>query len=428
MVFWGRHLAIRWTLICLISYVSAQTIDDITLLHSTLLSGYSKHVRPVVNQSQPVVVNMTFDLVSIRELDEIVGSLSIVGILWMIWEEPRMKWNPFAYNKTLTTKLSMQEVWKPDLLLAHPIESVRSVGFDHYWYPVQYYYNGVAVWAPAEILTTTCKVDVTYYPFDTQNCEISFIPWGSLENEMYLHAAEKEVSRKFFSGNGEWSLENATASTGLIDGKYPVYTLLLEIRRRPTFVIVNVILPILFMGLLNVLVFFLPASSGERVSFAITVLLAIAVFLTLVGDNMPKTSQPMSTICYFLLTNLVLSSLIMVMTIFNLNLYHRDNKIPVPGWLSTFCRIIKCKRLPNRTKVQDITETDGPISEKCKSVVEVEPVKWVLPVYVEDENQITWREVSRVVDKVFGVASITWLLITAASFFAMVITQTVPGT
>lgn len=277
-------------------------------------------------------------------------------------------------------------------------------------------------------MTTTCKVDITYFPFDTQKCEVTFIPWGVPLNEMYLHAAEKEVSRKFFSGNGEWSLENATASTGLLDGSYPVYTLLLEIRRRPTFVIVNVILPILFMGFLNVLVFFLPASSGERVSYAITVLLAIAVFLTLVGDNMPKTSQPMSTICYFLLTNLALSSLIMVMTIFNLNFYHRDNKMPVPGWLSKFVRILNCKWLSNRTKVQPITETDVQITEKCKSAEEMEPVKWVLPIYLEDEDRITWREVSRTVDKVFGLASIMWLLISAASFFAMVITQTVPGT
>ncbi|XP_060600782.1 neuronal acetylcholine receptor subunit alpha-3-like [Ruditapes philippinarum] len=284
-----------------------QTMDDAAMLHKTLLADYNKHIRPSVDQSKPVIVNVTFDLVPVREVDEIMGKISLVGALWLIWKEPRMLWNPFAYS-----------------------QPTKAVGADHYWYPVRIYYDGTAVWTPIDVVTTTCTFDITYYPFAVQTCEISFMPYGAFVNEIYLHAAEKEVSRRYFTENGEWALEKAETVSGLIDEQFPTFVIVLELRRRPTFVIVNVILPILFMGLLNALVFFLPASSGERVSFAMTVLLAIAVFLTLVGDNMPKTSQPMSTICYFLLTNLVLSSLIMIVTVLNLNLYHKVYTTTVP--------------------------------------------------------------------------------------------------
>ncbi|XP_045177362.2 neuronal acetylcholine receptor subunit alpha-2-like [Mercenaria mercenaria] len=428
----AKEYLIVLLLVCVIS-VGGQTIDDASLLHDTLMSGYNKYVRPSVDQSKPVVVNLTFELVSIRELDEIMGKLSIVGMLWLFWEEPRMTWNPFAYNQTFTARLPMKEVWKPDLVIAHPVDSTKAVGFDHHWYPVRYYYNGVAIWTPGDVMTTTCNIDVTYYPFDTQTCEVTFIPWGSLVSELYLYAAQEMVSRRFFTENGEWALDKATTNTGLIDGKYPTYIVKLELRRRPTFVIVNVILPILFMGLLNVLVFFLPASSGERVSFAMTVLLALAVFLTLVGDNMPKTSQPMSTICYFLLTNLVLSSLIMVVTIFNLNLYHRDDNLVVPEWLANVVRLLKCKRLPRRTKVENLKKAEdenkkGTLenveTDKKEKLETVDAVRWALPAY---EDRITWREVSKVIDIVFGGAAVLWLLITAAAFFIMVATQNVPG-
>lgn len=411
--------------------VSGQTIDDTTLLHNTLMSGYDKNVRPSLDQSKPVMVNLTFNLVSIKELDEIMGKLSIVGMLVFWWVDPRITWNPFAYNNTYSVRLSMKEVWKPDLVLAHPVDSMTTVGFDQHWYPVRYFYNGIAVWAPGDVMTTTCKIDVTYYPFDTQMCEVCFIPWGALLSEIYLLAAQEEASLKYFTGNGEWSLERATTSAGNIDGMYPVYTVSLEMKRRPTFIIVNVVLPIMFMGLLNVLVFVLPASSGERISFAITVLLAIAVFLTLVGDNMPKTSEPMSTICYFLLTNLVLSSLIMIITILNLNIYHKDSKTAVPRWLSTFVLLLKCKRLPKRTKVENIGEHKDEIqgSDDKKATLEKfeQHAAWALPLYKDDMECVTWQDVSKAIDLVFGVASVLWLLITAASFFIMVATQSVPG-
>ena len=64
------------------------------------------------------------------------------------------------------------------------------------------------------------------------------------------------------------------------------------------YVIINIILPILFLNQLNVLVFMLPAESGERVSYSLTVLLSIAVFMTIVGDTLPRTSEPTPLISY----------------------------------------------------------------------------------------------------------------------------------
>jgi hypothetical protein len=46
------------------------------------------------------------------------------------------------------------------------------------------------------------------------------------------------------------------------------------------------------MSILNVFVFLLPADSGERVGYAITMLLAIAVFLTISSDSLPAMSNP----------------------------------------------------------------------------------------------------------------------------------------
>jgi hypothetical protein len=78
----------------------------------------------------------------------------------------------------------------------------------------------------------------------------------------------------------------------------------------------------------------LPAESGERISYAITVLLAIAVFMTMISDYLPKTSQTMSRFCYFLVGDFMLSSIICLLTIFQQRIFFKsDKKYPVPDYL-----------------------------------------------------------------------------------------------
>ena len=81
------------------------------------------------------------------------------------------------------------------------------------------------------------------------------------------------------------------------------------------------------------LVFLLPPEQGKRVSYAITVLLSLAVFMTIVSDTLPKTPEPLPLISYLLMISLVISSLIAVITIFSLRLFHKTPDIVVPNWL-----------------------------------------------------------------------------------------------
>ncbi len=60
---------------------------------------------------------------------------------------------------------------------------------------------------------------------------------------------------------------------------------------QPMFYTINILTPCLTMSLLALLVFYLPPDSGEKVSLGITVLLSFSVFLLLVAENVPKTSE-----------------------------------------------------------------------------------------------------------------------------------------
>jgi len=74
----------------------------------------------------------------------------------------------------------------------------------------------------------------------------------------------------------------------------------LHIRRKYKFFLTYIIFPCLllsgvllmvFLSGVLLMVFLLPADSGEKVSLGVSILVAISVFLLLVANNVPNTSD-----------------------------------------------------------------------------------------------------------------------------------------
>lgn len=215
---------------------------------------------------------------------------------------------------------------------------------------------------------------------------------------MSLHPDEEILAHNHFSDtNGEWSLiaTDAFRIPGTLyvpDEVVFQYTL----KRRPMFVIVNVLLPIILMSMINLLVFVLPVESGERISFAITILLALAVFLTLVSENLPKTSEPISYLSYYLMSMMVHSILMTIATIFTLRLYYKKDSVPSACARFTeailFCRVRPTDR-KDCNKVMPISVVDVMQMSADHDVAEDDDVGIVyVPV-------ITWHDVSAAADR-----------------------------
>lgn len=148
-------------------------------------------------------------------------------------------------------------------------------------------------------------------------------------------------------------------------------------------------MPIIVMAILNMLVFILPAESGERLSFSVTMLLALAVYMTIVSENLPKSSDPMSITSYYLMGTLLVSSTITVLTILNLDIYHRQTD--VNNCYRSLARVIlakSCGRKGKNTPVQ----VKVAFAEDEKSGRESPPDS--------DNQDISWHDVSTAVDRI----------------------------
>lgn len=113
--------------------------------------------------------------------------------------------------------------------------------------------------------------------------------------------------------------------------------------RRSSYFVLTIFMPVIMLLLLNSVVFLLPTDSGERVGYSITCLLALAVFLTLTADNLPRTSDPLSVLACFLMLLVMTSAGICLMTILSVWLHHKDEKSPMPIYLKKFVYHVLCR-------------------------------------------------------------------------------------
>ena len=64
-----------------------------------------------------------------------------------------------------------------------------------------------------------------------------------------------------------------------------------HLQRRPDFYLLTMVFPCILTSAVAAMTFMLPVESGEKVSLEITVLLSLAVFMLVVSDSMPPSSD-----------------------------------------------------------------------------------------------------------------------------------------
>ena len=72
--------------------------------------------------------------------------------------------------------------------------------------------NGSCVWEPRyELTVTECDIDVTWFPFDEQNCSLIFLSWLLTKDNIRI-LPERESQRQYefqFREAEDWDLTGA---------------------------------------------------------------------------------------------------------------------------------------------------------------------------------------------------------------------------
>ncbi|XP_077176589.1 neuronal acetylcholine receptor subunit alpha-7-like isoform X1 [Paroedura picta] len=309
---------------CLLSSRGARGGVHQRQLLKDLLEDYTPLERPVGEDALPLTVHFTLSLMQIMDVDEKNQVLTTNVWLQMYWYDHYLRWNESEYPGVKTLRFSADRIWKPDILLYNSANE----NFDSTFHTnILVNSSGYCQWLPPGILKSTCRIDVRWFPFDTQKCDLKFGSWTYDGWLLDLHMTEADTSG--YVSNGEWDLVGVPGSENKVFYEccrepYLDVTFAVTMRRRTLYYALNMLVPCLLLSAMTFLVFLLPADSGEKISLGITVLLSLTVFMLLVAEVMPATSDSIPLIGQYFASTMGMVGLSVVATVFVLQYHHHD--------------------------------------------------------------------------------------------------------
>jgi hypothetical protein len=222
------------------------------------------------------------------------------------------------------------------------------------------------------IFKSSCSINVRYFPFDEQTCDLIFASWTFDGYFLDINVNSGEGDTTNYIKNGEWHLERLLAIKNLkkyscCEEPYPEIIYRLVIRRRPLYYLFNMVFPCLLITFVAFLGFFLPPGSTEKVSIGITTLLSITVFLMLVAESMPPTSEQLPLLGIYYAVTIGIVSCSTAMAVLTLNINNKGiNGIQVPKilkiiFLQYLAKILRTKiniKKPNLVKTPASSKSD----------------------------------------------------------------------
>ncbi|XP_061535501.1 neuronal acetylcholine receptor subunit alpha-7-like isoform X2 [Phycodurus eques] len=290
-------------------------------LYRDLMVNYNRLERPVQNDSAPILVELGLTLLQIIDVDEKNQVLITNAWLQLQWTDVYLTWNAESYPGVQNLRFPSNLIWVPDILLYNSADERFDATFHT---NVLVNATGSCQYIPPGILKSTCYIDVRWFPFDVQKCDLKFGSWT--HNGWLLDLQMMDVDISSYIPNGEWDLVGVPAKRNELyydccKEPYPDVTFTVTMRRRTLYYGLNLLIPCVLISGLALLVFLLPADSGEKISLEI----------------MPATSDSVPLIAQYFASTMMIVGLSVVVTVLVLQFHHHD---PQGGKMPKWVRVI----------------------------------------------------------------------------------------
>lgn len=331
-------------------------------LYVDLLHNYNRLIRPVSNFTDTLVVKLGLKLSQIIDVD--LKNQVMTTNVWVdqTWMDYKLRWDPEEYGGVETLYVPSERIWLPDIVLYNNADGTYEVRL---MTKAELKYTGHVKWTPPAIYKSSCQINVEWFPFDEQSCDMKFGSWTYDGNQVDLKHMNQEpgnnvvaigIDLSEFYLSVEWDIlevpatknienyeemerisEDGTTETS--NSEYPDklltdITFILTMRRKTLFYTVNLIIPCVGISFLTVLVFYLPSDSGEKVTLCISILLSLTVFFLLLAEIIPPTSLAVPLLGKYLVFTMVLVTMSISSTVGVLNIHFRTPATHnMPDWV-----------------------------------------------------------------------------------------------
>ncbi|CAF0787162.1 unnamed protein product [Didymodactylos carnosus] len=321
-----------------------------------LLHNYEPAVRPVYNAQSVVTIDFRMDITQLFELEEKTQILTTNVRIEQKWRDEALGWNQTEYQGVRGIRLPSHRIWLPDsnhsivlFISAFDLSSdspgaYQGVVSGPY---VMVYSNGDVMYPVLMKLRTSCKFASWIYDVSSIHYE--------------LLATNKNDQTESIRNSG-WQIMNVEQGRVWRSKNNKTYGELVygvHIKRRPLYYVFNVIIPCAMLSALTCMSFWLPTSSGEKVTLGLTCFVAFSVFMLMVAEKVPATSDTIPIIGIYLTIVMSLTSISVIMAVVVSNIHSQaaictTERHKAPAWLVDLALVKLPRLLKMKEKVKDV--------------------------------------------------------------------------
>ncbi|XP_042364142.1 5-hydroxytryptamine receptor 3A-like [Plectropomus leopardus] len=278
---------------------------------------------------EPTRVTLAVALYAILDVNE--KDQEFVSYLWVdtIWKDDLIHWEPEDFCDIKEIYIPTEVLWKPDIIIQEMTEKDKAPSCP---YLIAYHHSEV-IFRNSKVVVSTCRMQVYQFPFDVLSCNLTFKSVIHSDRAIQLEnwfntSVATNWSHGLIQTQSEWLFLNMTVKNQTVNNfcfvqSTIIYTI--TMKRRSVLYIANFLLPILFFLCLDLASFMISDTGGEKLSFKVTVLLAVTVMQLILNEILPCSSDRIPLIAIYCIGIFGLMMLSLMETIVVMYLMEKDS-------------------------------------------------------------------------------------------------------
>ncbi|XP_021943473.1 neuronal acetylcholine receptor subunit alpha-7 [Folsomia candida] len=321
---------------------------DTVSLRTNLMESYDPKVPPRSSDNGPIKILMGLTLTHfLLEETEQVFQANV----WfsMSWTDNRLAWNRTSSdNDTTILRFASHEIWQPDIILINNALPTETFHYGEFLLIVKP--DGLVLMTIPAKLTSHCGMNMIRWPFDEHTCNLKVGSWTHSGSEVDLDLPSNIASNpnhaidsNLYVPNSEWNLIKTFAEKdneyyACCEEPYAVVKYSFTIQRSSPSYAATIILPIIVITLVNIMVFILPPTAGEKLSLASINFFIVCIYLIYFEARLPSIGDhlPLLVLLYSINAVLIGISIVISVIVINLSRNHGRASSP-PQCFRMFC-------------------------------------------------------------------------------------------
>lgn len=176
-------------------------------LRVNLFKNYNKQNRPVLNNSDNVLLKYGLEVNNLIYFDQKSENIEITMKNILSWEDEFLKWNKKDSSPLFIT-VGLDRIWQPDLELYNAASKPKVFDKNP---RVKIFSNGTVEYIRYITYSFACKLNLERFPFDRQKCDMLFGSWkypkNILDIKPFINDKFSNFSINRYFSHNEWKID-----------------------------------------------------------------------------------------------------------------------------------------------------------------------------------------------------------------------------